>query len=156
MKRHIQDFTTFSINESQGLDDALFQAVNKRGSFGIVDGGEFDDKMLPVIKTLLDNGADPNLLDPGDAPILFTAIDLLDADVVELLLAAGADPTTPHFYDIVRYDEYGEEYEEEEDFSSVMSPYDLALIRMQYAKQVGEPQQITAASRIIDLLEDAK
>lgn len=46
----------------------------------------------PLVRRMLDVGADPNLRDASGSTALLTAVRYQDAEVVQMLLAAGADP----------------------------------------------------------------
>lgn len=54
--------------------------------------GTFGDQEIPILKTLLDHGADPNAADPGGVPPLHWAAAYASEAVTILLLQAGARP----------------------------------------------------------------
>jgi ankyrin repeat protein len=57
-----------------------------------------DQKDLDKVEELLDNGADPNLLDPDGWTVLMVASYRGQTDVVWLLLDHGADPNLQNEY----------------------------------------------------------
>src|SRR5581483_6122917 len=85
------------------------EIVNERGrlpgNFGLRTALHFGIGHEPVVRTLLEHGADPNVRDEGDHayPIHFAA-ERGDLSIVTLLVEHGADPIgagTTHLLDVV-------------------------------------------------------
>jgi hypothetical protein len=76
---------------------ADINARNRHGSplLHEIIGGLDDAERLPVVRFMLEHGADPRLIDEESSDPLFSAVLAMDTEVLRLLLDHGADPNRP-------------------------------------------------------------